>query len=83
MGYRPVLSDLSTPDSVNRVRHLRIGVGIAFRAPDGKESRFLIRDTWNTGIVPELGPQPDDLIVYNSRFGGFYETNLKASLKPR
>jgi hypothetical protein len=25
-------------------------------APDGKESRILICDTWNTDIVPELEP---------------------------
>ena len=27
MAYRPDLSDLGAPDSVNRARHLRIGVG--------------------------------------------------------
>lgn len=27
MGYKPDLSDLGAPDSVNRVRHLRAGVG--------------------------------------------------------
>ena len=27
MGYKPDLSDLGAPNSVNRVRHLRLGVG--------------------------------------------------------
>jgi ureidoacrylate peracid hydrolase len=81
MGYRPDLSDLGAPDSVNRVRHLRMGVGQTVRAPDGSESRILIRDTWNTDIVPQLGPQADDLIVYKSRFSGFYETDLDARLR--
>ena len=45
MGFRPDLSDLGAPDSVNRVRHLRAGVGQTVRAPDGSESRMLIRDT--------------------------------------
>lgn len=81
MGYRPDLSDLGAPDSVNRARHLRLGVGQAMRAPDGKESRILIRDTWNTDIVPELKPQANDDVVYKTRFSGFYETDLDARLK--
>jgi ureidoacrylate peracid hydrolase len=81
MGYRPDLSDLGAPDSVNRVRHLRLGVGETVHAPDGRESRILIRDTWNTDIVSELKPQADDLIVYKTRFSGFYETDLDARLK--
>jgi len=45
MGYKPDLSDLGAPNSVNRVRHLRLGVGEKITAPDGKERRILIRDT--------------------------------------
>ena len=81
MGFRPDLSDLGEPDSVNRVRHLRFGVGQTVRAPDGSESRLLIRDTWNTDIVPELTPQADDVILYKTRFSGFYDTDLDATLK--
>jgi ureidoacrylate peracid hydrolase len=80
MGFRPDLSDLGAPDSVNRVRHLRFGVGQTVRAPDGSESRLLIRDTWNTDIVPELTPQADDVILYKTRFSGFYDTDLDATL---
>ena len=81
MGYRPDLSDLGAPDSVNRVRHLRMGVGQTVRAPDGSESRILIRDTWNTDIVPQLTPQAEDVVVYKTRFSGFYQTDLDARLK--
>jgi ureidoacrylate peracid hydrolase len=81
MGYRPDLSDLGARDSVNRVRHLRLGVGQPVSAPDGRESRILIRDTWNTDIVLQLGPEADDLIVYKTRFSGFYETDLDARLR--
>jgi ureidoacrylate peracid hydrolase len=81
MGYRPDLSDLGAPDSVNRVRHLRMGVGHTVRAPDGRESRILIRDTWNTDIVPQLAPQADDVVVYKTRFSGFYQTDLDARLR--
>src|SRR5213080_615054 len=57
MGYRPDLSDLGATDSVNRTRHLKFGVGQKIQTPDGRESRLLIRDTWDTDIVPELKPQ--------------------------
>ena len=81
MGYRPDLSDMGAPDSVNRARHLRLGVGQTVRAPDGRESRILIRDTWNTDVVPELKPQDGDDVIYKTRFSGFYETDLDARLK--
>src|SRR5438552_8388949 len=45
MGFRPDLSDLGDDDSPNRVRHLHFGVGQPSRAPDGRQGRFLIRDT--------------------------------------
>ena len=81
MGYKPDLSDLGRPDSVNRVRHLRLRVGDKVRAPDGKEGRILIRDTWNTDIVSELKPEPGNDVIYKTRFSGFYETDLDARLK--
>src|SRR5438876_654134 len=81
MGYRPDLSDLGATDSVNRTRHLKFGVGQTIRAPDGRESRVLIRDTWNTDIVPELKPQASDVVIYKTRFSGFYQTDLDATLK--
>lgn len=81
MGFRPDLSDLGASDSPNRVRHLLFGVGETIRTPDGREGRILIRDTWNTDIVPELAPQADDVIVYKHRFSGFYQTDLDAILK--
>ncbi len=81
MAFRPDLSDLGTPDSVNRVRHLQFGVGKTIRAPDGRESRILIRDTWDTDILPELKPQADDVVIYKHRFSGFYQTDLDATLK--
>ena len=56
MAYRPDLSDLGAPDSVNRIRHLRLGVGQTVHAPNGAPSRILVRDTWNTDILAELRP---------------------------
>lgn len=81
MAFRPDLSDLGAADSPNRLRHLPFGVGKTIRAPDGRESRILIRDTWNTDIVDELKPQADDIVIYKHRFSGFYQTDLDATLK--
>jgi ureidoacrylate peracid hydrolase len=81
MAYLPDLSDLGAPDSVNRVRHLRLGVGTAVTAPDGSASRILVRDTWNTAIVDALTPQPGDTIVTKTRFSGFYKTDLHEQLQ--
>ncbi len=81
IGYRPDLSDLGPRDSPNRLRSLRRGVGQIVRAPDGRESRILIRDTWNTDIVPELKPQTGDVVIYKTRFSGFYQTDLDVILK--
>ena len=81
MGFHPDLSDLGSSDSANRMRHMLMGVGETVRAPNGAESRILIRDTWNTDIVPELKPQADDVVVYKHRYSGFYQTDLDAILK--
>lgn len=81
MAYRPDLSDLGAPDSVNRMRHVQMGVGKMVHAPDGRESRILVRDTWNSDILAELAPEPADTVIYKSRFSGFYQTDLDDRLK--
>lgn len=80
MAYRPDLSDLGAPDSVNRVRHLQIGVGQPVTAPDGTQSRILIRDTWNSEVLTELKPHAEDTVLYKTRFSGFYKTDLNERL---
>ncbi len=44
MGFRPDLSDAGPPDSPNWIKHQVMHVGELVRAPDGTESRILIRD---------------------------------------
>jgi nicotinamidase-related amidase len=56
MAFRPDLSDAGPLDSPNHARHLLLGVGTAVRAPNGSESRVLIRDT--------LRIQPIDATVW-------------------
>lgn len=81
MAFRPDLSDAGPAGSPNRDRHLQFGLGKEVRAPSGAVGRILIRDAWNTDIIPELAPQNGDLVVYKHRFSGFYQTDLDPSLK--
>jgi ureidoacrylate peracid hydrolase len=81
MGYRPDLSDLGTAETPNRIRHPSVGTMVA--APDGRASRILIRDTWNTAIVDELGPHAFDVVLYKTRYSGFYGTDLDDVLRGR
>jgi len=81
MAFKPDLSDAGAPDSVNLVRHLKNKVGTKVKSPNGADSRILIRDTWNTDILPELTPKVEDIVLYKSRFSGFYQTELDAILK--
>jgi ureidoacrylate peracid hydrolase len=82
MAFRPDLSDAGAADSPNFVRHLQLlDLGRSVPAPNGDDSRILIRDTWNTDIIEELTPAREDVVVYKHRFSGFFETDLDATLK--
>src|SRR6202008_4406177 len=43
--------------------------------------RVLIRDTWSSEIVDELKPHSDDIVLYKTRFSGFYKTDLDERLR--
>ena len=81
MAFEPDLPNAGSIDSVNRTRHLWFGVGQTVAAPDGIDSRVLIRDTWNTDIVPELTPETDDIVLYKHRYSAFYDTEFDTILK--
>jgi len=81
MEFRPDLSDLGPVDSPNWITHKRSGVGERVTTPDGTEGRIMIRETWNTQIVRELVPEPEDIVVSKHRFSGFYGTDLEMILR--
>lgn len=81
MGFRPDLADAGPTDSPNWIKHSFLRFGEIVQAPDGSESRTLVRDTWNTEIVSELKPQPGDIVLWKTRFSGFYQTELDDVLK--
>jgi ureidoacrylate peracid hydrolase len=80
MAFRPDLSDVG-PSERARLRQSRFGFGKAVSVPDGAQGRIMIRDTWNTEILPALKPQPPDMVIYKHRFSGFYRTELDDVLK--
>jgi ureidoacrylate peracid hydrolase len=81
MEFASDLSDLGGPDAPNRVRHLAFGIGQPVETPSGGTGRLLIKDTWNTDILSELTPEPDDIVISKHRYSGFFETTLDATLK--
>lgn len=81
MGYSPDLSDLGREGAPNRVAHLNFGVGAPATTPDGASYPVLVRDTWGTEIVDDLKPAEGDLVVWKTRFSGFFETTLHDSLR--
>jgi ureidoacrylate peracid hydrolase len=81
MEFEPDLSNAGGPGAPNLERHLAFGVGRSATAPDGSDSRVLIKDTWNTAIVSELAPQPADIVMSKHRYSGFFETELDTVLK--
>jgi ureidoacrylate peracid hydrolase len=83
MQFEPDLSDTGGPDAPNMIKHLRLRVGERVVAPDGREGRILIKDTWGTEILRELAPESTDLVVPKHRYSGFYETTLDALLRER
>lgn len=84
MGFRPDLSDAGPSDSPNWLKHAQLkAIGERVEAPDGRAGRILVRDTWNTDIVSALAPQAADIVLYKTRFSGFYKTGLDAILKGR
>lgn len=85
MGYRADLSDTGRPDAPSWIKHenSRLHIGQPAIAPNGEVGRILIRDTWNTEILDELRPEPEDTIVYKTRYSGFYRTDLHSILQEK
>jgi ureidoacrylate peracid hydrolase len=77
------LFDAGGETTPHRIKHRRMQIGAKVLAPDGCESRTLVRDTWSTDIVPELTPQPGDIVVPKFRFSGFFGTPLDSILRAK
>ena len=83
MQHSPDLADTGGSGAPHSIKHMRLGVGKEVPAPDGRASRILVRDTWNTDILPRLAPQAGDVIVPKHRYSGFFQTDLDEVLRER
>jgi ureidoacrylate peracid hydrolase len=81
MGFSPDLTDAGCPTSPTWIKHLPLRAGDAVTSPLGEPSRILVRDCWNTDIVPELTPADGDVVLYKTRYSGFYGTELDDVLR--
>jgi len=81
MEHAADLSDVGPADGPHWIKHAPLHVGDLVVAPDGSESRILVRDTWNTQILDSLAPEPGDSIVSKHRYSGFFETELDEVLR--
>lgn len=81
MEHEPDLSDAGPAEGPHRVKHRPLALGDTVAAPDGSPGRILIRNTWNTENVPDLAPEPGDVVVSKHRYSGFYETELDDVLR--
>jgi ureidoacrylate peracid hydrolase len=81
MQFDPDLSNAGAPDAPNFLKHKPLGVGEVVAAPEGRESRTLVKGMWGTEILPELAPEESDIVVAKHRYSGFFETELDAILR--
>jgi len=81
MEHDPDLADAGPADSPHWIKHAPMGVGSPATAPDGRPGRVLVRGTWNTDVVDELAPEPNDHVVSKHRYSGFFETELDELLR--
>jgi ureidoacrylate peracid hydrolase len=81
MQFEPDLSDAGAERTPNRIKHRPMGLGDTVAIPGGGTGGILVRDTWNTEIVPDLAPLPGDVVIAKHRFSGFFKTGLDAHLQ--
>ena len=83
MQHTADLANAGRPSAPHWIKHEPLAVGESVASPDGRPSRVLVEDTWNTEILPSLTPREGDVIVPKHRYSGFFETNLNGILRDR
>lgn len=79
-GYKPDLSNGGGASSPNPRKETALCL---MRARPELKGQLLVEGTWDFEIVPELTPQPQDLVVLKTRYSGFAGTTLDSVLRAR
>jgi ureidoacrylate peracid hydrolase len=79
-GYKPDLSNGGGASSPNPRKETALCL---MRARPELKGQLLVEGTWDFEIVPELTPQPKDLVVLKTRYSGFAGTTLDSVLRAR
>jgi ureidoacrylate peracid hydrolase len=79
-GYKPDLSNGGGDSSPNPRKETALCL---MRARPELKGQLLVEGTWDFQIVPELEPQPRDLVVLKTRYSGFAGTTLDSVLRAR
>ena len=79
-GYKPDLSNGGGASSPNPRKETALCL---MRARPELKGQLLVEGTWDFEIVPELKPQPNDLVVLKTRYSGFAGTTLDSVLRAR
>ncbi len=74
MEHPADLANAGPEDGPHRIKHRPLRAGEEVLAPDGSQSRILVKGTWSTQILDELEPRPGEAIVSKHRYSGFFET---------
>ena len=79
-GYKPDLSNGGSEASPNPRKETALCL---MRARPELKGKLLVEGTWDFDIVPELAPQPNDIVVLKTRYSGFAGTTLDSVLRVR
>jgi ureidoacrylate peracid hydrolase len=79
-GYNPDLSNGGSDASPNPRKETALCL---MRARPELKGKLLVEGTWDFQIVPELAPQPSDIVVLKTRYSGFAGTTLDSVLRAR
>jgi len=74
--FRPNMEDAGRPGS--RTRQMMNGLG-----GGGADENPLVHGRQTADLVPELSPEPRDVVVTKTRFSGFWGTTLNEVLRAR
>jgi ureidoacrylate peracid hydrolase len=79
-GWDAAKKEAGTPQSPNWWKSNALKL---MRADPALDGRLITRGTWDYELVPEMQPQPEDIVLQKPRYSGFYGTQLDQILRAR